>query len=160
MAYFILICSGVSGTSTTEPAEIAKHRLTRALWPMSSRTANKSKIRDGDHLLIYLAGSKTGLRVFIASAAAASRVRTCSVAEPSSWLFVPAREALELRDIQYFPNPIPITPLLGRLEFITNVGHWGIHMKGGCKAITQADYRLILSSVAGLEGQEVPPGRG
>ena len=111
-----------------------KRRLSEKKWPIYHYTVYRKKIRSGDNVVFYKAG--TGGQKLIGKAITASAI-------------VPIDGKLDyfvkLKNIEPCSNPVSMHPLVEHLEFIKNKKQWGTYMQGGVRPITKNDYETIVS---------------
>jgi len=147
-AYYLLVASDSQTASggVLSSYRVALRRLKLRKWSLYRRTPNRTRLRDGDLVLIYAAGSKAGGGTFVASATVSH------IGSPPRWSTgqdadIPSDipvGILELAEIRLFENPPEIQLLRGELSFIPKHNKWGAVLQGGCKGIDKSDYETII----------------
>jgi hypothetical protein len=115
-------------------------------WSLYRRTPNRARLKNGDLVLIYAAGTKAGGGTFVASATVAHvgpppRWSTGQDADIPSDLPV---GVLDLTEIRVFEDPPEIQLIRDELSFIPKHNKWGAVLQGGCKSIDKTDYETIV----------------
>ncbi|MEN9902685.1 MAG: hypothetical protein RL651_1349 [Pseudomonadota bacterium] len=147
MNYFLLIASpseDIDGLSISA-IEMATRRLNSKSWGLWANTPHKKEIAPGDMLIVYVAGAKG--KKFIATTTA-SEVNFSGKAYlgDGNALTYPPCVVLRLKNTNYFENPLEISGIKGKLDFIPqNVIRWGCVLQRGVKRISAKDARTILS---------------
>lgn len=109
-------------------------RIQTKRWSLYKRTSNRLKIKKGDKILFYLAGSPR--RKIVARAVVSSQVKE----EGEAF-------SVGLNKIKVFKKQVPIKPFIESLEFIKNKAKWGVFMQGGIVKITDNDFKILSHEV-------------
>jgi hypothetical protein len=150
--YFILIAMGAEDVDGrhVESLDIALHRLDVNKWPIYKGTPNRSRFQRGDHCVVYIGGTGRNAQHFIASAVIDSVMSWESklgLIDGGDIMTDIPDMALTLCDVHLFAKPVSIRPLLSTLEVIpSSTPRWGIVFQGGCRAISERDFRMIAGT--------------
>ena len=121
------------------------------MWPIYENTRCRTRIKEGERLVFYIAGAEENSQSFLYSAVAASEVETLWISEPEEWLLPRIKLGLKLRQIRRFRNPVHLKPLLKRMSFIkSSIIKYGAYLQGGCVVIHDSDYEIILEAAGDL----------
>jgi predicted RNA-binding protein len=149
MSFFILIVSPIElYPSGYVPArEVLENRLNQRVWPFNEYTRNRKSIKEGDKFVFYLAGrlKKQEKQVFVGAATAASQVEKIQIAVPEEWYVDHPYYGIQLKEIIYFKESVPIRKIMADLSFIKSSNKWGAYIQGGCISISEEDYNLIIN---------------
>lgn len=147
--HFLLITTDgeTENGKRTSARAVIDWRLDRGRWPIYAGTRHKRNMRPGDLLLFYQGGGRPGRQHIVA------RGRIAEVVTPKlddefdpPWLLSGAADqALILEDVEALAAPVPIKPLMGEISILPQLRFWGALLMGGCRRMTEADYRLILT---------------
>jgi hypothetical protein len=147
LSHYILICTdGVDFSGKCVPAEqIAVSRLRQHQWPLFRSTAHATRIQAGDRCLVYVAGNRANAQSIVGHALV-RKVRECDktwqepirnlIGQPAFWI-------AEFGMAEIWDAALSIRDYIDRLDFIKNKGRWGLHMIGGVKRISPADFSLL-----------------
>lgn len=147
--YLMITNDAYNADGASVPAlDIVRHRLAQEAWPIYKGTKNRSSIRPGDFLLIYIAGRHEGRQCIVAS----TKVRSVEIVgnrprriDGHDVLTDPPYKVLRLQDTTWFPEPIPIRPFIGRLSFLPHAGaRWSATIVGGCRSMSCDDFKAIM----------------
>ncbi|WP_353500273.1 hypothetical protein [Vibrio chaetopteri] len=117
-------------------------------WPLYKQTPCKNIVKSGEKVLIYLPGDEPDTQHVMGS---------FTIAKVTPWTTFHKRKyplqldaepsvVLEMTDVEVFDLPVPIKPLLDKLDLTpTNRQKWGCVMVGGMRRITPNDYSLLSS---------------
>lgn len=151
MAAFLLIASpaeSVEGHRISSEA-MARRRIEAGLWGLYANTPHKTEIREGDTLIVYLAGYG-GMRFLATAYAGAVDFRARNFRADGDALTDPPAAVLSLVSPHLFSSPLPMARVKDRLEFIPKGNpKWGCVLQRGVKRISDADASLILSEASG-----------
>lgn len=111
------------------------------VWGFRNRSKYGGSLTEGDKLVIYIAGARKYSHSFFGIVECAG---SCTP-EPLTIGEITWPLTVKLRQIEVFPQPLPIRPLLARFQFVTNKKNWGVHLFGGGARISEADFNLICS---------------
>lgn len=149
-SFFILIAADTPNSrGRIIPAnDVVEERLCRGLWPLYSGTRNRKAIREGDVVLMYVAGKRHNAQSIVAEAVVSSNTpvgRRRPAVDPEEVLSDAPEYVLKLSRIQAI-GPVGIRPVLNRLSFKSSQSrNWGLLFAGGCRRITSKDYAVIVS---------------
>lgn len=147
-SYFILIASDsytLSG-SRYRARKLAEGRLQQGIWGLYPGTSNRSVIRVGDQVLVYVGGSGPDRCSVIARAwvSGIDNPRDAVFIDPPNVESDGADRILRLADVQRI-GPVDIRQMLDDLSFIPeNRQKWGVALMGGCRKISQQDFEKIV----------------
>lgn len=111
-----------------------QERIKLKKWPIYKRTNHRRKIRKGDKILFYLAGSHR--RKIVADGILGSNLK------------INGEEFLiDISKIKLWKRQILLKPLVESLEFVKNKEKWGVFMQGGIVRITDRDFETLLHQV-------------
>lgn len=148
--YFLLGANdGFDEDERRRPArDVAMSWLSRRLWPVYANTKNREAFEPGARVVFYIGGKSSDAQTLIGYATIA-RVRSATFAERTEVGIgekTPAK-VLEFEPLTLFDVPVPIRPLLDRLEMFARVRQrWGIALVGGSRRISESDFEMILKS--------------
>lgn len=154
MHHFILIASDSESLSgSILPAmEIAQRRLKAGTWPLYKGTPHKRDVREGDMLIVYLAGSRAMQFFAIAEAGGVNFDAADSRADEDTLNSAP-HAVLTVTQAQIFQYPLPLARIKNQLEFIPkNTPKWGCVLQRGVKRISSADAKLITDKMKSNSG--------
>jgi len=137
MNYWIFVASDAA-VPDHNAEDAYRIRMGHRLWGAGP---HRKDLRTGDKVVFYLASptmafagtatiSSTDL-----SATELDRLRTERVSL--------AEDGVRLAEIDVWPEPKPIKPLLEDLAFITNTKNWGGHLRHWARKIPEEDFELI-----------------
>lgn len=125
--------------------KVALHRLERGLWGLYANTPHRKLLREGDVVLVYLAGQSAGGKTFFAKA----RVKGVTT-EPRLLRGLcgdPPISAIMLEDIDRFRNCPKIADIKDELDFVPKGNpKWGCVMQRGVKRIGEKDFSRIMAA--------------
>lgn len=143
MNYHICIISDhIDGGKRITGGEIYRSLMSRKVWGLHPRTANRANFKEGDFLTFYLGGQQ----VFLGTATVASSAYLDKTTESDRWFLNEGTYRVDLKDIQIWERPKPIKPLVKKLTFIRNPLHWGPYLQGGVRKIPEVDFKTIETS--------------
>lgn len=126
--------------------EVARERLCRGLWALYRRTPNRERIKTGDEIVVYAAGSKRGGMCFVGSATVSQALvpgRPLENFDGNLLSDAPVR-VIELKHVNLFDEPLSIREVRDELAFISQHKRWGVMLQGGCRRISSEDYEAIV----------------
>ncbi len=148
MNYFILVkndCYTNQGSFLTG-AESARLLLEKQFWPLWQNTACKEMVKDGDHLLIYIAGQgELSQTVFSSALVKGIKPWDRSWADmcPLSHDDIPEK-VLMLGAVKFFSTPVKVQKKLDELSFVpADKSKWGVAFMGGMRRVTKQDYKVL-----------------
>jgi hypothetical protein len=129
--------------------------LKARVWPLWQNSRNRRAARAGDRIAVYLSGQ--GNQVVIATATV-ERIgewgRDLDRSYPLELDGIPD-SVLHLAEVQMLPAPAPVGPILNKLSFVPidpMTGQpkkkWGVAFMGGVRAISEADFEVLIRSAA------------
>ena len=140
--------------------DVAMAWLNRKSWPVYANTKNRKAFEPGAGVVFYIGGKASSGQTIIGSA----RIALIRPATSAERLGVgmgekTPSEVLEFEPLEFFPVPVPIRPLIDKLEMFVQVPQrWGIALVGGSRRISQADFDLILESAKLARVEGLTPG--
>ncbi len=137
---------GYAEAGSVSARHIADAWLALNAWPLYANTKNRKVIVAGASLVFYLGGHRTNRQTFIAKASvrAVQPAQRAETALSQSFFFPTPDKVLALSDLAYFPEPVSIRPLIGKLSVVRKTGpRWGAGLVGGSRRLTLEDFRLI-----------------
>lgn len=108
--------------------------LESKMWPIFERTKNKKDLAVGDEFVVYKAGG--GGQRFVARGKISN-----IISKPDGAL------TLNITDLLYKKEGVPVADLLMKLDFVTNKVHWTNYFNGGARPISDQSYKLISESL-------------
>lgn len=153
MAKYILTCSDTESPSGAwlSAANVAKGRIKAGLWPLYRRTSFLRSFQIGDECFIYLAGTKTSRQSVVGRfiVAGFDEPRFGEWFEEEALLSDSPAKVLVMDQIEVFPRPVPLRPLLPKLQLVNfKTEKWGSFLQGGAKRLSDPDAALILGEVS------------
>lgn len=125
--------------------EIANYRLDLGYWGLYEHTPHRKILAEGDKVIVYLAGSGTLGKHFLAQATIKQVTEDRKVL--GKLVGDPPIAAIEIVDINRFAKPVLITSIKEKLRFIPQgTPKWGGVLQRGVKRISQEDFETILMS--------------
>ena len=120
---------------------IYRELMSKNVWGLHPRTAQRAKVVKGDNLVFYVAGVE---QHFVGTAVASS---STYFDEKNKELFYDeSTMQMDIEQINIFDTPKPIKPLLNKLSFIKNPQHWGPYLMGGVRKLNNTDFQTIVTS--------------
>lgn len=133
------------------PLESATRLLSARLWPLWQGTRNRSAIRAGDRIAVYLAGQ--GGSTVVATARVASlgpwtpEISRNYPLDPDGTAVV----VMHLDQVTMLPTPIAVRDRLQALSFINHrTPKWGVAFMGGTRAVSAGDFAVLTASTLSL----------
>lgn len=102
-------------------------------WKIGKRTVYKRNIKKDDKIIFYVSGL--------------NQKKFLLTAELNSEFYDDSNRIygyVDLKNIVFFKNPVPIRPIINDLQFITNKKYWGLYFSGGICKINIYDYDTIM----------------
>jgi len=145
-AHYVFVAGDIYADDRLVSArEILTALLQRNIWLIWDRTPYQRDYRPGDRVLFYLA--RSGKCQFVGAAELAGEPEPATddeIAMAESLGLIGYDRKLELRNVQQFPDGIPIRPLISDLAFIKNKHWWGHSFRQGALRIPQQDFVRVL----------------
>jgi predicted RNA-binding protein len=144
MNYHICIVSDhLNEDGTRISGEHIYHSLmSKKVWGLHPRTANRANVKSGDMLVFYLGGQ----HVFLGTAKAVSGAYLQKEDDAQQLFLNSGTYRVDIDEVSVWERPKPIKPLLKKLSFIKNEEHWGPYLQGGVRKISESDFKTILES--------------
>jgi len=111
-----------------------RERLSYKEWPIYHYTPNRKRLRAGDKVIFYLAG--TGGSKFAGNCTLSSKLK----GKESGLDYT-----VDLADIAVWKTLLDVHDVLEDLIFVSRKDSWGSYFQGGAISIHEKDYKLILS---------------
>lgn len=111
--------------------DVFKKRIDEEKWPIFQNTHNRKRLRIGDKIIFYKAG--TDGKKFLGSASITNKSNEYN-----------GSFSIVLSNIDIWKKPIKVASVLNNLKFIKNKTLWGCYFQGGVKPLTESDYSTIL----------------
>ena len=123
--------------------------LEHGFWSFSETAPLRAKLREGDRVLIYLAGP--GRREFVAVATIANGAEELVKGSKEKGTLSELgigflKYKVQLKDVVSFPNGIKISHLIDKLNFIVDKKNYGLHLRLPIVRINSTDFELILKN--------------
>lgn len=123
--------------------------LEHGFWSFSETAPLRAKLREGDRVLIYLAGP--GRREFVAVATIANGAEELVKGSKEKGILSELgigflKYKVQLKDVVSFPNGIKISHLIDKLNFIVDKKNYGLHLRLPIVRINSTDFELILKN--------------
>jgi EVE domain len=151
-AHFLLVAADTEDVHGAKISayQVARSRIRASRWFMYQRTPHRSRIKAGDAVLIYTAGSKPGGGQIIASATVkrVDEISGKAVSPEGDLLTEVPVVSLTLEQVQEFSRSVAIREVRDMLSFIPKHQRWGAVLQGGCRAITRNDYETVMDMVS------------
>lgn len=152
-AHYLVIANNINALSgEVIPArEVYTVLMDHGFWDFAERAPFFRKFKPGDKLVFYLAGVKERRFVGTATVAEAPREKTKGDIDP----FAPARVPfypwrVTLKDIKRWGDGKTFYTFVNKLSFLnteeTPLQYIGLKFKGGLRALTEEDYRILLET--------------
>lgn len=125
--------------------EVARHRLEQGRWGLYANTPHRKLLRQGDKVIVYLAGHSEGGKTFIATATVQDITEDPRLL--SGLWGEPPIAAIVLADIARFRTCPQIADIKDELEFVPKHNpKWGCVMQRGVKRIGEKDFSRIMAA--------------
>ena len=123
--------------------------LEHGFWSFSETAPLRAKLREGDRVLIYLAGP--GRREFVAVATIENGAEELVKGSKEKGILSKLgigflKYKVQLKDVVSFPNGIKISHLIDKLNFIVDKKNYGLHLRLPIVRINSTDFELILKN--------------
>lgn len=144
------------GKEKKKGIEIYNQRMSDAFWGIGERTPNRKRLKKGDKVVFYLAGSEG--QKFLGTCTLVSGFDELGKEEWEKTRhgpFFQTRHGAKLKDIERWDTLRPIHPLIENLGFIAKPEIWGNYLQGGIRSISEDDYNLIMSGKSVDRGEEI-----
>lgn len=150
--YWIFILNDLSSSNTVILAQdIADYLLAKKVWQYTPTTPNMSKVKNGDRVLIYLAGK--GRKYFYAVFDIQEQVKQMNPVsnEGVEWeedfnRIFKFRSPID--KVEKFKQPILLDEALrNKLSFIGDKKNWGLYFRQGIRSLSEQDYQIIMDSI-------------
>lgn len=122
---------------------LIKLRLKHNKWPIYPQTRCRSQFKAGNEVLFYVGGFNQECGNIVAGAKIRSTSKRASddVFDEEPPLFY-----LEFQDVNFLSIPINFKEKVKLLSFYPkNEKKWGVVLMGGCRKISEEDWKIILS---------------
>lgn len=143
------------------PLESATRLLSARLWPLWQGTRNRSAIRAGDRIAVYLAGQ--GGSMVVATARVASlgpwtqEIARNYPLDPDGTAVV----VMHLDQVTMLPAPVAVRDRLQALSFINpGTPKWGVAFMGGTRAVSAGDFAVLTARTLPLACAELQTREG
>lgn len=152
MTTFLLIvnrCERVNGGFDSAIA-MARRRLEAGKWALYAKTPHKAEMKEGDRVLVYLAGLEKEARHVVATATiseinASARACLAYKADGPDALTEAPVAVLSLVDARWLSVPVPVKEVKHALDFVPKgTNKWGCVFQRGAKRIGELDAERIL----------------
>jgi len=146
MNYYILIASSADDKSGNiiEGNEVASKRLDKCIWPLYNKTQNRKRIMSGDICFIYVSGTGKNHQHIIGEVAVKSNNEIRNFVDDYYHPSTPSN-VLHLTNCKKYKDPICFKSILTDLSICpSNMQRWGCALQGGCRKISEDDYKKIL----------------
>ena len=150
--YYLLI-SGAGANQfgkVVSALDVVESRLASELWPIYEHTRNRKVLKAGDICVVYLAGTapfgQTITHQFTVEEIVVPGRRRLPIDQglaSTAQLTI----ALKISSLLTFRPPRSVRPKLNALSFVgPNKMRWGMAFHGGCRRLSEADYRLLIAT--------------
>lgn len=124
---------------------VARHRLEQGLWNLYPNTPHRKLLREGDGIIVYLAGQSEGGKTFIAKATVKGITNDPRFLR--GLYGEPPIAAILLTDISTFQTCPKIADIKDELDFVPKHNpKWGCVMQRGVKRIEEKDFLRIMTA--------------
>ena len=132
---------------------VLEHRLAHGIWALNKHTRHRKEIQPGAKVVFYVAGTVTPSKCFVASADVSGladhfeRADLPKYVRLEEWLYDIPVYKVTLSNIEWFREPVDMRSIWSQMDLFKDKGltNWGILLQGGARAISEADYDLIIS---------------
>lgn len=150
--YFILAVSDAEHYSGCKiPAiEVAKDRLDQKRWPIYANTRNRKIINEGDLCLIYVGGEKEMSGNFYGefTIEKIESGRRITLVDKEDILTDTPDRVIQIKDLLIYKEPMRAKTTLKKMSFFPeNESRWGVVLMGGCRKLSEPDYKIYSSSL-------------
>lgn len=149
--HFIFVANDISmiEDSKVSAIDIKNTLLKYGFWSFSETARLRAKLREGDRVLIYLAGP--GRREFVAVATIANGAEELVIGSEEKKVLSGLgigflKYKVQLKDVVNFSNGIKITHLIDKLNFIVHKKNYGLHLQMPIVPINSTDFELIIKN--------------
>jgi hypothetical protein len=150
--HYVFIATSVEWEPFTSGRDVVETLARNNVWLASRYTPYRRVYKYGDRVLLYSAGPKA--RYFLGDAVVSGPVTETTEKEKQ----IAHRLGLEgfeeripLEAVHLWENPLPLKPLVNRLQFIKDKKNWGLNLRNAAARIPEEDFQLIL-----LEARQPP----
>ena len=155
LKHYVVTCLDVENGAGIRIAadEFLSWRVSKLGWPFFDHTAHVNRISAGDMCVVYLSSKQKKKRGFVGSFEV-SKVKpwTNRMGEfdpPKAYNPMP-KVVAEFERYQSFPLVPSFDLFVSQLKFFSgNRAMWWVFLQGGCKALTPADFEMIVSESNG-----------
>lgn len=148
--HFIFVTNDISMLEDKKVSaiDIKNTLLAHCFWSFSETAPLRGKLKEGDRVLIYLAGK--GRREFVAVATVANEAKELMKGSKEKEILSGLgigylKYMVQLKDIVSLSVSIKIAPLIDKLNFITEKKNYGLHLRLPIVRINSSDFELILN---------------
>lgn len=152
-SYYIFVAADSDRHRLNMPSafELASYRLSRKEWGLRSGTSNRTNIKVGDMVLVYISGRRQNSQTFIAQAEILGGPipnRGSKTDSPIESASIFSEYKVSLTKIKIFKTPLKIHKLIRKLSFIKpeRVLMWRIYFQGGTIRIPEKDFLYLVSA--------------
>lgn len=147
--HYIFIANDISliQDKKVSAVDIKDTLLKHGFWSFAEKAPLCAKLKEGDRVLIYLAGR--GRKAFVANAIIANSAE--QIAEGSKERDIInklgigfLKHKIILKNIDLFPNYVKILDVIDKLNFIIEKKNYGLHLRLPIVRVNQEDFELIL----------------
>lgn len=147
--HYIFIANDISMLEDRKisAVDIKDTLLKQGFWSFTETAPLRAKLKEGDRVLIYLAGP--GRREFVAVATIASTAEELENGSEEKKVLSRLgisflKYKVQLKDIVNFSNAIKIKNLIDKLNFVVDKKNYGLHLRLPIVRINMTDFELIL----------------
>lgn len=147
--HYLFMATGLQGVDIKIPPHMIWEMLTeKKVWYLTPSAPYRNRFVEGDRIVFYL-GGKEGGRVFVGQGTVAGvsepltrddEAFLAALGLPFFGWRVPLSEAIT------WGKQVPIKNLVPELTFIKDKQNYGLHLRSGIVAMSEADYQRILGA--------------
>ncbi len=152
---FLLVTMDPLGTrgGRTPAASLVRDRLALGRWPLYECTKNRSAVVAGSRVALYVGGGGPDAGRIVAVARVARKLHSSTPIDPPRYLTERPAYCLVLEQVTYLTPKIDFRERLPLLSFSPkNQQKWGIVLMGGCRALSEADWNLLINAPVDTPG--------
>ena len=142
--WILTVVDAPIGSSILKATDLLTLRCRRLYWLLNSRAPNFKKLNRDDVVVFYVGGIEGGS--FRGTCRLSSKPRRLPP-NVKRHIIEDAEDKFDyyvnLREVELFPSPKPLTQIAKRLSFIKDKGRWWRNLQGGIIRIPERDFAFL-----------------
>jgi len=140
-SYIFIVNDLQIGIEKVSHKEIIKTLFKKNEWIFPEKgVSNLKKIKDGDRVLLYIAGKEN--RYFYGGFSLSGKLSELETYKNDFYKFF--KQRIGLKDTMKFSKKIFMKDIKDSLEFIKDKKNYGLHLRQSIRKISDKDYNYIL----------------